>query len=131
LHATSTTRIYTLSLHDALPISTVSEFGPILFSKILDLNDTQTSIISIIFKYCDDKSLPLVNLEDMRKALQYVSETEEGKNELKSNYGSISPASLGTILRKIVALEQQGGARFFGEPSFDVNDLMKLRDGKG
>jgi len=111
--------------------STVSEFGPILFSKILELNDTQTSIISIIFKYCDDKSLPLVDLEDMRKVLQYVSETEEGKNELKSNYGSISPASLGTILRKIVVLEQQGAARFFGEPSFDVNDLMKLRDGKG
>lgn len=123
-----------LSLSDEKGVrlrSTVSEFGPILFSKILELNDTQTSIISIIFKYCDDKSFPLVDLEDMRKVLQYVSETEEGKNELKSNYGSISPASLGTILRKIVALEQQGAARFFGEPSFDVNDLMKLRDGKG
>lgn len=111
--------------------ATISEFGPILFSKILGLNDTQTSIISIIFKYCDDKTLPLVDLEDMRKVLQYVSENDEGKAELKSNYGSISPASLGTILRKIVALEQQGATRFFGEPSFDILDLMKLKDGKG
>lgn len=111
--------------------ATVLEFGPILFSKILDLNDTQTSIISIIFKYCDDKALPLVDLADMRKVLQYVSENDEGKKELTSQYGSISPASLGTILRKIVALEQQGATQFFGEPSFDVNDLMKTRDGKG
>ncbi len=111
--------------------ATVLEFGPILFSKILDLNDTQTSIISIIFKYCDDKALPLVDLADMRKVLQYVSENEEGKKELTSQYGSISPASLGTILRKIVALEQQGATQFFGEPSFDVNDLMKTRNGKG
>ena len=111
--------------------ATVSEFGPILFSKILELNDTQTSIISIVFKYCDDKGLPLVDLADMRKVLQYVSETDEGKKELTSNYGSISPASLGTILRKIVALEQQGATKFFGELSFDVNDLMRTKDGKG
>src|SRR5690606_17911116 len=111
--------------------ATVSEFGPILFSKILDLNETQTSIISIIFKYSDDKGLPLLDLSDMRKVLQYVSENSEGKKELTSNYGSISPASLGAILRKIVALEQQGASRFFGEPSFEVNDLMRTRDGKG
>lgn len=111
--------------------ATVSEFGPILFSKILELNETQTSIISIIFKYCDDKGLPLVDLSDMRKVLQYVSETSEGKQELTSNYGTISPASLGTILRKIVALEQQGATQFFGEPSFEVNDLLRTRDGKG
>ncbi len=123
-----------LSLSDEKGVrlrATVSEFGPILFSKILGLNDTQTSIISIIFKYCDDKGLPLVDLADMRKVLQYVSETDEGKKELTSNYGSISPASLGTILRKIVALEQQGATRFFGELSFDVNDLMRTKDGKG
>src|SRR5690606_7928268 len=79
----------------------------------------------------DDKGLPLVDLADMRKVLQYVSDTDEGKKELTSNYGSISPASLGTILRKIVALEQQGATRFFGELSFDVNDLMRTKDGKG
>lgn len=111
--------------------ATVSEFGPVLFSKILDLNETQTSIISIIFKYCDDHLLPLIDLMDMRKVLQFVSETEEGKNELKSNYGSISPASLGAILRKIVALEQQGATEFFGEPSFNVQDLLKQKDEKG
>lgn len=123
-----------LSLSDEKGVklrATVTEFGPILFSKILGLNDTQTSIISIIFKYCDDKALPLVDLADMRKVLQYVSENSEGKKELTAGYGTISPASLGTILRKIVALEQQGATRFFGEPSFEVNDLMKTRDGKG
>lgn len=111
--------------------ATVSEFGPILFSKILELNETQSGIISIIFKYCDDKGLPLVDLEDMRKVLQYVSEIPQGKQELNSTYGTIAPASLGTILRKIVALEQQGAAKFFGEPSFEVTDLMRVKDGKG
>lgn len=111
--------------------ATVTEFGPILFSKILELNETQTSIISIIFKYCDDHGWPLLDLKDMRAVLQFVSQTDEGKEELKANYGSISPASLGAILRKIVALEQQGAEQFFGEPSFEVEDLMKLRDGKG
>lgn len=111
--------------------ATVTEFGPILFSKILELNETQTSIISIIFKYCDDKGLPLVDLMDMRKVLQFVSENPEGKKELTTHYGTISPASLGTILRKIVALEQQGATQFFGEPSFDVNDLMQVKNGRG
>ena len=73
----------------------------------------------------------MLDLSDMRKVLQYVSENSEGKKELTSNYGSIAPASLGAILRKIVALEQQGASRFFGEPSFEVNDLMRTRDGKG
>lgn len=111
--------------------ATVSEFGPVLFSKILELNDTQSGIISIIFKYCDDKGLPLVDLEDMRKVLQYVSENPAGKQELTSHYGTIAPASLGAILRKIVGLEQQGATRFFGEPSFEVNDLIRQKDGKG
>lgn len=111
--------------------STISEFGPILFSKILGLNDTQQSIISIIFKYCDDKNLPLVDLKDMRKVLQYVTDDEVGKKELTDNYGAIAPSSLGAILRNIVALEQQGADKFFGEPSFDVEDLLETRDGKG
>ncbi len=111
--------------------ATVTEFGPILLSKILDLNDTQTSIMSIVFKYCDDKGLPLVDLEDLKKVLQYVTDNPQGKADLSNNYGSISPASLGAILRSIVALEQQGAAQFFGEPSFDVEDLLQQRDGKG
>lgn len=111
--------------------ATVSDFGPILFSKILELNETQESIISIIFKYCQDRNLPLIDLEDIRRVLQYVTNSDEGKSELNSNYGTIAPASLGAILRKIVALEQQGATKFFGEPSFDVQDLLKTKDGKG
>lgn len=111
--------------------ATVTEFGPVLLSKILDLNATQSSIMSIIFKYCDDNGLPLIDLEDLKKVLRYVTEDEEGKAELAEEYGSVSKASLGAILRSIVALEQQGGATFFGEPSFDVEDLLEKRDGKG
>ncbi|WP_313385564.1 helicase HerA-like domain-containing protein [Chishuiella sp.] len=111
--------------------ATVEDFGPILFSKILELNETQESIISIIFKYSKDNNLPLIDLEDIRKVLQYVTESDKGKKELNSNYGTISPASLGAILRKIVSLEQQGAAKFFGEPSFDVQDLLKTKDGEG
>ncbi|MBW8361819.1 MAG: DUF853 domain-containing protein [Kaistella sp.] len=111
--------------------ATVTEFGPVLLSKILELNDTQQSIISIVFKYCDDKGLPLIDLEDLKKVLRYVTDNPQGKADLSNNYGSISPASLGAILRSIVALEQQGAAQFFGEPSFDVEDLLQQRDGKG
>lgn len=111
--------------------ATVTEFGPVLLSKILELNDTQSSIMSIVFKYCDDKGLPLIDLEDLKKVLQYVTDNPQGKADLANNYGSIAPASLGAILRSIVALEQQGAATFFGEPSFDVHDLLQQRDGKG
>lgn len=111
--------------------STVKEFGPILLSKILGLNDTQQSIISIIFKYCDDQDIPLLVLADLKNTLQYLTNNPQGKAELAADYGSIAPASLGAILRSIVALEQQGANTFFGEPSFDVNDLVKTRDGKG
>jgi len=111
--------------------ATVTEFGPVLLSKILELNDTQQSIMSIVFKYCDDKGLPLIDLNDLKKVLQYVTDNAQGKAELAANYGSIAPASLGAILRSIVALEQQGAAGFFGELSFDVHDLLETRDGKG
>ncbi|SFI38681.1 helicase HerA-like domain-containing protein [Halpernia frigidisoli] len=111
--------------------ATVTEFGPLLLSKILDLNDTQSSIMSIVFKYSDDKGLPLIDLEDLKKLLQYLTDDDGGKADLKANYGAISPASLGAILRSIVSLEQQGATKFFGEPSFDVHDLLQTRDGKG
>ncbi|MDO4762790.1 MAG: DUF853 family protein [Flavobacteriaceae bacterium] len=111
--------------------ATVTEFGPILLSKILGLNDTQTSIMSIVFKYCDDKGLPLIDLADLKKVLQYVTDNPQGKKELSENYGSISPASLGAILRSIVALEQQGATQIFGEPSFDIHDLLRTHNGKG
>lgn len=111
--------------------ATVTEFGPVLLSKILMLNDTQSSIMSIVFKYCDDKGLPLIDLEDLKKVLQYVTDNPQGKADLSDNYGSISSASLGAILRSIVAMEQQGATEFFGEPSFDVQDLLVQRNGKG
>lgn len=111
--------------------ATVTEFGPVLLSKILGLNETQSSIMAIIFKYSDDKGLPLVDLEDLKKVLRYVTENAAGKAELSENYGAISPASLGAILRAMAALEQQGASDFFGEPSFDVHDLLQTRNGEG
>lgn len=111
--------------------ATVTEFGPVLLGKILELNDTQQSILSIVFKYCDDKGLPLIDLDDLKKVLQYVTDPKGGKDELAQNYGNIAPASFGAILRSIVALEQQGAAQFFGEPSFDVLDLLNKKDNKG
>lgn len=104
--------------------ATVTEFGPILLSKILGLNDTQGGLVALIFKYCDDHSMPLVDLKDFTKMLQYVS--NEGKEEIEQEYGKISTTSTGTILRKVIELQQQGADAFFGEPSFDVNDLMRI-----
>lgn len=110
--------------------ATVSEFGPVLLARILDLSETQTGILAIIFKYCDDNHLPLLDLKDLKKILQFS--TNEGKEEFEKDYGRISSASTGSILRKIVALEQQGADLFFGEPSFDVRDLLrKTSDGDG
>lgn len=110
--------------------ATVSEFGPVLLSKILGLNDTQGGVVAMIFKYCDDKKLPLLDLKDFIKVLQFVS--NEGKNELQQLYGNISTTSTGTILRKVVELQQQGADIFFGEPSFEVEDLMRIADdGRG
>ncbi len=110
--------------------ATVSEFGPVLLSRILGLNDTQQGIVAVLFKYCDDRDLPLLDLEDFKKILQYA--TGEGKEELQKEYGRISTASTGAILRRILELEGQGGDRFFGERSFDVQDLCRLsEDGRG
>ncbi|WP_293896148.1 helicase HerA-like domain-containing protein [Flavobacterium sp.] len=110
--------------------ATVSEFGPVLFSRILDLNDTQTGVVAVIFKYCDDKQMPLLDLKDIKKVLNYI--TEEGKEEIEENYGKISTSTTGIILRKIIELEQQGGDLFFGEKSFEIDDLMRFdENGKG
>lgn len=110
--------------------ATVSEFGPVLLSRILGLNDTQGGFVAMIFKYCDDQKLPLLNLADFIKVLQFVS--DEGKAELEKSYGKISTTSTGTILRKVIELQQQGADLFFGELSFDIDDLMRqTKDGKG
>ena len=110
--------------------ATVSEFGPILLSKILGLNDTQEGLVAMIFKYCDDNKLPLLDLKDFIKVLQYIS--NEGKAEMQQAYGQIATTSTGTILRKVVGLQQQGADIFFGEKSFEVADLMRISDdGRG
>lgn len=110
--------------------ATVSEFGPVLLSRILDLNDTQGGVLAVIFKYCDDNKLALLDLKDLKKVIQYV--TEEGKDEIEKDYGRISTATTGIITRKILELEQQGADLFFGELSFDINDLLRRdRNGNG
>jgi DNA helicase HerA-like ATPase len=109
--------------------ATISEFGPVLLSRILELNDTQSGVLSLIFKYCDDKKMPLLDIKDLRKVCQYL-QTDEGKLDVAKNYGLVSPASLGAIMRNLLALEQQGADAFFGERSFDVNDLLR-RDANG
>jgi len=110
--------------------ATVSEFGPILLAKILGLNDTQEGVVAMIFKYCDDNKLPLLDLKDFIKVLQYVS--NEGKAEIEKAYGKIATTSTGTILRKVIELQQQGADTFFGEKSFEVDDLMRISDdGRG
>ncbi len=123
--------LMSLSHQDGVRLrATVSEFGPVLFSRILDLNDIQSGVVSVIFKYCDDNKMPLLDLKDIKKVINYI--TEEGKLEIEESYGKISTSTTGTILRKIIALEQQGGDTFFGETSFDINDLMRFdENGKG
>jgi DNA helicase HerA-like ATPase len=110
--------------------ATVHSFGPLLLGKVLGLNDTQTSILSLVFKYCDDNQLPLLDLADLRTTLNWLA-SDDGKSAL-ADYGGISPASLGVMLRSIVTVEQQGADIFFGEPEFDVTDLMRYApDGTG
>ncbi|WP_426292801.1 helicase HerA-like domain-containing protein [Dyadobacter endophyticus] len=110
--------------------ATVLEFGPILLSKIFELNETQAGVLAILFKYADDKDLPMVDLNDLKKVLNYLAEGP-GADEIKADYGTISASTAGTILRKIVALEQQGVGTIFGERSFDISDLINKVDGQG
>jgi DNA helicase HerA-like ATPase len=101
-----------------------------LISKILGLNDTQGGVVALLFKYCDDNHLPLLDLKDFIKVLQYIG--DEGKAEIEKVYGKISTTSTGTILRKVIELQQQGADVFFGEKSFEVEDLMRIsEDGRG
>ena len=110
--------------------ATVSSFGPLLLGKVLSLNETQTSVLAMIFKYADDQQLPLLDFQDLRALLQFLS-SEGGKSAL-AEYGGMSPASVGVLLRKMVELEAQGAGKFFGEPEFDVRDLIRVSsDGQG
>ncbi len=104
--------------------ATVSEFGPVLFSKMLGLNETQGGAMAIVFKYCDDNGLPLLDLKDIKKVLQYIM--NDAADQLKAEYGLITSTTMGSIMRKIVELEQQGADVFFGEKSFEVDDLCQV-----
>ncbi|NRB64617.1 MAG: DUF853 family protein [Saprospiraceae bacterium] len=106
--------------------ATLTEFGPVLFARMLDLTETQMGIMAVVFKYCDDYDIPLIDLNDLRKTLQYM--TGEGKEDIQEVYGRLSTNSVSSILRKLIALEQQGADRFFGERSFDVQDLLRINE---
>ncbi|KPQ15298.1 MAG: putative enzyme with P-loop containing nucleotide triphosphate hydrolase domain YjgR [Algoriphagus marincola HL-49] len=109
--------------------ATVSEFGPVLMSQILELNDTQRGVMALVFRYCDLHHLPLLDLKDLKRVLQFI--INEGKEQIKAEFGQVSSASVNTIMRKIIELEQQGADKFFGERSFEVNDFVRTEDGKG
>ena len=110
--------------------ATVSSFGPLLLSKVLSLNDTQSSVLTMVVKYADDHQLPLLDLQDLRAVLQFLS-SDAGKPAL-TEYGAMSGASVGVLLRKMIELESQGAGQFFGEPEFDVSDMLRVTsDGRG
>lgn len=112
-----------------LPLrTTISEFGPMLLAKLLDLNQIQTDILNIIFKIADDEGLLLIDLKDLKSMLNYVSENAIA---YKAEYGNIAPQSVNAIMRGLVALGDKGGDVFFGEPALDINDWFVTKDGKG
>ncbi len=109
--------------------STISEMGPLLLSRVLNLNDTQGGVLSLVFKVADDNGLLLLDLKDLRSMLQFVAENAKS---LTTEYGNVSAASVGAIQRRLLELEQQGGDKFFGEPALDMNDLMQTGEkGRG
>ncbi|HUQ75567.1 MAG TPA: helicase HerA-like domain-containing protein [Burkholderiales bacterium] len=108
--------------------ATVSDMGPLLLGRMLALNETQEGVLAIVFKIADDNGLLLLDLKDLRAMLQHVGDNAAG---FKTSYGNISTASIGTIQRGLLGLENQGAAQFFGEPMLDIADLMQVREGKG
>lgn len=109
--------------------TTISEMGPLLLSKILGLNDTQEGVLNIAFTLADERKLLLVDIKDLRAVLNFIN---ENKKDLQTHYGNISSASIGAILRSLLVIEKQGGDKFFGEPDFDIRDLIRLNhDGEG
>ena len=108
--------------------TTVSEMGPILLSRILDLNDTQSDVLNLVFRIADDQNLLLLDLKDLRKMLEEVG---NNRSDYTTSYGNISVATVGAIQRGLLALEDQGGDRFFGEPAIDIFDFMQTQNGKG
>ncbi|MCU0505718.1 MAG: DUF853 domain-containing protein [Chloroflexi bacterium] len=110
--------------------ASVHSFGPLLLSKVLDLNETQTAVLTLVFAYCDDQSLPLLDLDDLRTTISFLA-SDEGEGALAA-YGGIAPATASVLLRSIVTLEQQGAGDLFGWPEFEVSDLLRTTpDGRG
>ena len=108
--------------------ATVSDMGPLLFARLLNLNETQEGVLALVFKVADDNGLLLLDLKDLRAIVQYVGDNAA---KFKTQYGNVSSASIGSIQRGLLQLEEQGGDRFFGEPMLDISDLMQTTDGKG
>jgi len=108
--------------------ATISDLGPLLLSRILNLNETQQGVLAIVFKFADDNGLLLLDLKDLRALLQYAADNAPS---LQTSYGNISAASIGAIQRGLLALEQQGGAQFLGEPMLNVDDLLQAESGRG
>src|ERR1700745_425421 len=108
--------------------ATVSEMGPLLLARLLELNDTQAGVLNIVFKIADDNGLLLLDLKDLRAMLQYVADNAD---QFKTQYGNVSAASAGAIQRNLLALETQGADKFFGEPTLDLDDLLQANNGKG
>src|SRR5688572_6054256 len=107
--------------------STISEMGPLLLSRLLNLNDTQSGVVSIVFKVADDQGLLLLDLKDFREMLKFVAENAD---EFRSSYGNVATASVGAIQRNLLALEEQGGDKLFAEPALNLDDLMQT-DSRG
>lgn len=109
----------------------VQDFGALLFSRLLELNDTQSGVMTILFEYAKDKKLNLIDLDDIKELMKF-SQTEQGKIEIEKQYGRISSASISSIMRRLIEIESQEGAFFFGEPAFEINDLLRLtHEGQG
>ncbi|MCA3214323.1 MAG: DUF853 family protein, partial [Burkholderiales bacterium] len=108
--------------------ATVSDMGPLLLARLLNLNETQEGVLTLAFKIADDHGLLLLDLKDLRAMLQFVGDNAA---QFKTQYGNISPASIGAIQRGLLQIEQQGGEKFFGEPMLDIADLMQTADGQG
>ena len=107
--------------------ATISDMGPLLIARLLNLNDTQTGVLTLVFKIADDNGMLLLDLKDLRSMVQYVGDQAA---LFKTQYGNISPASIGAIQRSLLVLEEQGGVRFFGEPALSLEDFMQT-DAKG
>jgi DNA double-strand break repair helicase HerA and related ATPase len=108
--------------------TTISEMGPLLLGRMLNLNETQSGVLELVFKMADDNGLLLLDMKDLRAALQYAGERAK---EVTTSYGNISSASVGAIQRGLLALEQQGGDKLFGEPALNIDDLLQTESGRG